>query len=218
MFYINIISNGDVCLNLRDVYIYSSGSSIVHNPSGLSRLRIQDCYFNSVNDLSTDPLLDIRTGSSLLMSNTIINAKGLQSCLKFSASANCDTIVNCKFECSNTSASVEPLVYIAGTSSATYTITNCGFLYSSATSKSANALASGIYNSSATGNNQIVSLYNSFFLLGTDTTLNFAIQDANFGTARAMIVLYYMCGASLANAFSIKAVQNINKFQLNIVS
>jgi len=216
--YINNVSTGDVCLNLRDVYIYSSGSSIIHNPSGLSRLRVQDCYFNSVNTSSTDPLLDIRSGSSLLMSNTVVSAKGLQSCLKFSASATCDTVVNCKFECSNTSASVEPLVLVAGTASATFTFTYCGFLYSSSTSKSANALASGIYNTSATGNNQIVSLYNSFFLLGTDTTLNFAIQDGNYGTARAMIVLYYMCGASLANAFSIKGIQNTNKFQLNIVS
>lgn len=216
--YINNISNGDTCVNLSNVYIYSSGSSIVHNPSGLSRLRIQDCFFNSVNTSSTDPLLDIRSGSSLLMSNTIINAKGLQSCLKFSASATCDTVVNCKFECDNTSASVQPLVYVAGTASATFTFTNCGFLYSSATSKSANALACGIYNNTSTGNNRIVSLYNSFFLLGTDTNLNYAIEDAKFGTANAMAVLYYMCGASLANAFSIHAIQNVNKFQLNIVS
>ena len=216
--YINNISNGDTCLNLRDVYIYSSGSSIVHNPSGLSRLRIQDCYFNSVDTSSTDPLLDIRSESSLLMSNTIINAKGLQSCLKFSASATCDTVVNCKFECGNTSASVQPLVYVAGTTSATFTFTNCGFLYSSTTSKSANALACGIYNNTSTGNNRIVSLYNSFFLLGTDVNLNYAIEDAKYGTANAMAVLYYMCGASLANAFSIHAIQNVNKFQLNIVS
>lgn len=216
--YINNISNGDVCVNLRDVYIYSSGSSILHNPSGLSRLRIQDCFFNSVNTSSTDPLLDIRSGSSLLMSNTIINAKGLQSCLKFSTSATCDTVVNCKFECDNTSASVEPLVYVAGTASATFTFTYCGFLYSSTTSKSANALACGIYNNTSTGNNRIVSLYNSFFLLGTDVNLNYAIEDAKYGTANAMAVLYYMCGASLANAFSIHAIQNVNKFQLNIVS
>jgi len=216
--YINNVSTGDICVNLRDVYIYSSGSSIVHNPSGLSRLRIIDCFFNSVDTSSTDPLLDIRSGSSLLLSNTIINVKGLQSCLKFSASATCDTVVNCKFESSNTSASVEPIIYIAGTTSATYTITNCGFLYSSTTSKSANALACGIYNNTATGNNRIVSLYNSFFLLGTDTNLNYAIEDAKYGTVNAIAVIYYMCGASLGNAFSIHAVQNINKFQLNIVS
>ena len=216
--YINNISNGDTCVNLRDVYIYSSNSSILHNPSGQSRLRIQDCYFNSVNTSSTDPLLDIRSGSYLFMSNTQFNAKGLQSCMAFSGSSNCDTVSNCKFECSSVSASVLPIVLVSGTTSATYTFVNCGFLYSSTTDKSSNVGASGIYNATSAGNNRIVSLYNSFFLLGTDTTNNYAIKDQEYGTVKAMAVIYFMCGASLGNAFSIQAVQNVNKFQLNIVS
>ena len=215
--YINNISNGDTCLNLRNVYIYSHNSAIIHDPSGLSRLRIIDCYFNSVNTASTDPLLDIRTGSYLFMSNSQFSAKGEQSCLAMSNTAICDTISQCKFECSSASASVKPLVLITGITSATYTLVNCGFLYSVATNKSANAFASGIYNTSATGNNTIISLYNTFYLLGT-TVANYAIKDQEAGTARAMIALYFQSSASLQNAYAIQGTLNVNKFSMQAVA
>jgi hypothetical protein len=152
------------------------------------------------------------------MNNCYFSAKGLQNVLKFSGTATCDTINNVKFESGNSGANIPAIVEITATVSGTYTFSNCGFIYASATNKSANAQASGIYSNSSTGNNRIVALYCSFFLLGTSSNLNYAIQDAYTGGASQMIVLYYMNGASLQNAFSIRGTLNVSKFQLQIMS
>jgi hypothetical protein len=216
--YIDNISEGDVCLNLSNVYIYSANQSVIHNPVLTSRLRITDSMLNSQNGSSVLPLLDVRSGASLTMNNVIINAKGLQSCIKLSGTAVCDTITNCKFECSNVGAMVLPIVLITATVSGIYTFQNCGFIYSSTTGKSSNVNACGIMSSPASGNPRIVILYCSFFLFGTSDPTNYAVNDANAGTATAMACLYYMNNASLSNAFSINAVQNVNKFQLQVVS
>jgi hypothetical protein len=210
-------------LNLNNVYIYSpndtSGRGLYFNPSSAnSRLRITNCQIVSGGNTGTDPLIEITSVSSVTINNCIFSAKGLQNVLKFSGTATCDTINTCKIENSNSGANVPALVEISATVSGTYTFSNCGFVYSSTTSKSGNSSASGILSSSASGNNQIVVLYSSFFLFGTSSSLNYAVQDANFGTAQSMIVIYYMNNASLQNAFAIHAVLNVNKFQLQIMS
>jgi hypothetical protein len=220
---VSFTSTANSILNLDNCFIYSpnntSGRGLYFNPSSTnSRLRITNTQINSGGTTGLDPLIEITSVSSVTMNNCIFSAKGLQNVLKFSGTATCDTINVVKFENSNTGANVPALVEISATVSGTYTFSNCGFLYSSTTSKSSNANASGILSSSSSGNNQIVVLYCSFFLFGTSSVQNYAIQDANFGTAQAMIVIYYMSSASLQNAFAIHAILNTNKFQLQIVS
>jgi hypothetical protein len=151
------------------------------------------------------------------MNYCYVSAKGLQNCLLFSGSSTCDTVNNCKFECSNTDANVKALVEVTTGISSVYTFSNCGFVYNSSVNKVANNQASGILCNAAFGNPRIVSLYNTFFLLGTQAS-NYAIQDLKAGTANAMVCLYYMNNGSLGNAYSINALLNTNKYQLNIVS
>lgn len=219
---INNVSSQNAGLNLENCYIYTpddeEGQGLLHNPSSTnSRLRMWNTQIISGGTDGSQALVEITSNGSLIMNNCYLSAKGLQNCLRFSGTANCDTIANCKFECSNTNSSVLPLVDIRANSSSTYTFGVCAFFYSSNTSKTANANACGILNNNGSGNNNILINYCSFFLLGTNTS-NFAIQDANAGTATQMICLYYMNNASLNNAFAIRGTQNVNKFQLTVVS
>lgn len=220
---VSFVSTANSILNIENCYLYSddniSGRALYFNPScANSRLRLTNTIIISGGSAGLDPLIEITSVSQTTMNNCYFSAKGLQNVLKFSGSATCDTINTVKFESANTGANVSAIVEITATVSATYTFSNCGFLYASTTNKSANAQASGIYSNSSTGNNRIVALYCSFFLLGTSSSLNYAIQDAYHGGASQMIVLYYMNGASLQNAFAIHANNNQNKFQLQIVS
>jgi hypothetical protein len=107
---------------------------------------------------------------------------------------------------------------ITANSSATYSFSQCAFIYTNASDKTANPNASGIRNANTSGNNTILSLYNTFILAGTNTTNNYAIQDFNHSSPTQMICLYYMSGATPSNAFSIHANNNQNKFQLTVVS
>ncbi len=220
---VSFISTQNSILNMENCYIYTddnaSGRGLYFNPScANSRLRLTNTIIQSGGSSGLDPLVEITSVSQVLMNNCYFSAKGLQNVLKFSGTATCDTINNVKFESGNSGANIPAIVEITATVSATYTFSNCGFIYASATNKSANAQASGIYSNSSTGNNRIVALYCSFFLLGTSSNLNYAIQDAYHGGASQMIVLYYMNGASLQNAFSIRGNINQTKFQLQIVS
>jgi hypothetical protein len=220
---VSFISTQNSILNMENCYIYSddnaSGRGLYFNPScANSRLRLTNTIIQSGGSSGLDPLVEITSVSQVVMNNCYFSAKGLQNVLKFSGTATCDTINNVKFESGNSGANIPAIVEITASVSATYTFSNCGFIYASATNKSANAQASGIYSNSSTGNNRIVALYCSFFLLGTSSSLNYAIQDAYHGGASQMIVLYYMNGASLQNAFSIRGNNNQTKFQLQIVS
>jgi hypothetical protein len=220
---VSFISTQNSILNMENCYIYSddnaSGRGLYFNPScANSRLRLTNTIIISGGSSGLDPLVEITSVSQVVMNNCYFSAKGLQNVLKFSGTATCDTINTVKFESGNSGANIPAIVEITATVSATYTFSNCGFIYASATNKSANAQASGIYSNSSTGNNRIVALYCSFFLTGTSSALNYAIQDAYHGGASQMIVLYYMNGASLQNAFSIRGNNNQTKFQLQIVS
>jgi len=209
-------------LNIENCYIYShndaSGRALYFNPSATnSRLRVTNTQIVSGGTTGLNPLVEVTKSGSVTMSNVILNSKGLQNVLKFSGTATCDTITNCKFESDVVSAVAPAIVSVTSTNSATYTFNNCGFLYGDTTSKAASAVSSGICCSGVSGNPRVVILYCSFFLFGT-TVANYAVQDTNYGTGTAMACLYYMNNASLTNAFSIHAILNTNKFQLNIVS
>ena len=133
--------------------------------------------------------------------------------------ATCDSINNCKFENSNSAGlTAQPIVKITANVSGTYTFSNCAFVYSNASDKTANPNASGILNQNTSGNNTILSLYNTFILAGTNTSNNYAIQDINHASPTQMICLYFMSGATPNLAFAIHGTNNQNKFQLTVVS
>jgi hypothetical protein len=219
---VSFTSSENSILNMENCYIYSddntSGRGLYFNPTCVnSRLRITNTIIQSGGSAGLDPLIEITSVSQTIMNNCYFSAKGLQNVLKFSGTATCDTINTVKFESGNAGANVPEIVSITSTNSGTYTFSNCGFLYGSTTNKTANPTSSGIRCSPSSGNPRVVILYCSFFLLGTNTA-QYAVEDANFGTAQSMIVLYYMNGASLQNAFAIHGVLNTTKFQLQVVS
>lgn len=220
--YINFVSSENSMLIVENSYIYSpndtAGRCLYFQPlASNSRCRLWNTQFISGGASGQQALIELTSVGMLQMNYCNLSAKGLQNCLLFSGSSTCDSVNNCKFECSNTDANVKALVEVTTGISSVYTFSNCGFVYSSSVNKVANNQASGILCNAAFGNPRIVSLYNTFFLLGTQAS-NYAIQDLKSGTANAMVCLYYMNNGSLGNAYSINALLNTNKYQLNIVS
>jgi len=221
----NIVYNSveSATLNLNNVYIYSnddySGNCLDFSPTSAdSRLRLDNCIFVSGGVSGQTPLVKITSKSLLTMNNCDFTCKGVQNCLLFSASATCDIVNFCRFACSSSLGNVKALVELQGTASSTFTFSNCGFLYSSSTNKSANTEASGILSNSSVSNNTIVCINSTFFLLGTDKTQNHCIEDLFKNTSSQMICLHYGNSASLNNANGINATNNSNKFQLSPVS
>jgi hypothetical protein len=221
-----VVNNTNVnhMLIIENCYIYApnnaSGRALYHNStSSNSRLKLWNCQLISSGSSGTDPLMEIASSSLVSMNYVSMSAKGNQICLLMTTTTTCDSINNCKFENSNSAGlTAQPIVKITANVSGTYTFTNCAFVYTNASVKTANPNASGILNQNASGNNTIISLYNTFILTGTNTNNNYAIQDINHSTPTQMICLYYMSGATPSNAFAIHGNNNQNKFQLTVVS
>lgn len=211
-------------LCLENCYIYSPddsvGQGLTHNPSSTdSRLKLWNCQIISGGSSGTSPLVEIGSKGQVNMQYCYLSAKGVQNVLMFSGTANCDNVTNCKLENSNSAGlTAKAVCEISANSSATYTFSNCAFIYSNTSDKTANPNASGIRNINTSGNNTIISLYNTFILNGTNTSNNYAIQDFNHSTPTQMICLYYMSGAIPNLAFAIHGNNNQNKYQLQIVS
>ena len=151
------------------------------------------------------------------MNNCTLTAKGAQNCLKFSGTATCDTIANCKFESSTTSTTAPAIISIETNGSNTFSLGQCVFIYSSTANKSASAVSSGICVNSLSGNPNIAVL-NSFFSLAGTNSSNFVVQDLGHGTALTAIKLHFGNSSSLGNAQSIRGTNNTTKFLLNTVS
>ena len=211
-------------LCLENCYIFapdnSFGQALTHNPSSTdSRLKLWNCQFISSGSSGTSPLVEIASKGQVNMQYCYLSAKGVQNVLMFSGTGNCDTIANCKLENGNSAGlTAKAVCEITANSSATYTFANCAFIYTSNVSKSANPNASGIRNANTSGNNTIISLYNTFLLNGTDKNSNYAIQDFNHTTLIQMICLFYMSNALPNTAFAIHGNNNQNKFQMDTVS
>jgi hypothetical protein len=217
-------TNVNHMLILENVYIYApndtSGRALYHNSSAInSRLKLWNCQLISSGSSGLDPLLEIASSSQVSMNYVSMSAKGNQICLLMTTTATCDSINNCKFENSNSAGlTAQPIVKITANVSGTYTFSNCAFVYSNPSVKTANPNASGILNQNSSGNNTIISLYNTFLLSGTNKSNNYAIQDINHTSPTQMVCLYFMSGAIPNLAFAIHGTNNQNKFQLEPVS
>jgi hypothetical protein len=219
---VSFLSTENSILNMDNCYIYtddgSSGRGLYFNPTCVnSRLRLTNTHIVSGGSSGLDPLLEITKVGNLIMNNCVLSAKGAQNCLKFSATATCDTIANCKFESSTTSTTAPAIVSINTSASNTFSFGQCLFSYSSTANKSASAVSSGICADSTSGNPNIVVL-NSFFSLAGTNGSNFVIQDLQHGTPLTAIKLHYGNSSSLGNAQSIRGSNNTTKFLLNTIS
>jgi hypothetical protein len=219
------VSTVPAMLIMENCYVYTpndaTGTGITHNvTSSDSRLKLWNVQVISSGKNGLSPLINVQTNGQVSMNYCYVSAKGVQQCMRLSGTATCDSINNCKFENSNTATvTAEPIVKITANVSGTYTFSNCAFIYSNNGDKSTNLNASGILNNNGTGNNTVISLYNTFLLAGTSRTLNYAIQDLNHtNPAILMICLYYMCGAIPNTAFAIRGNNNQTKFQLEVCS
>jgi hypothetical protein len=180
-------------------------------------LRLTNCQIVSGGSSGLDPLLEITKIGQVIMNNCTLTAKGAQNCLKFSGTATCDTIANCKFESSTTSQTAPAIVLINTSGSNTFSFGQSIFSYSSTANKTASPSSSGICANSSAGNPNIVAV-NCFFALAGTNGSNFAIQDLQHGTPQTAIVLYGGNFATLGNTSAIRGSNNTTKFQLQTVS
>jgi hypothetical protein len=219
---VSFLSTENSILNMENCYIYTddnvSGRGLYFNPTCTnSRLRLTNCLIVSGGSSGLDPLLEITKIGQVIMNNCTLSAKGVQNCLKFSGTATCDTIANCKFESSTTSTTAPAIVLINTSASNTFSFGQSVFIYSSTANKSASPSSSGICVNSLSGNPNVVVL-NSFFSLAGTNASNFVVQDLGHGTALTAIKLHFGNSSSLSNAQYIQGTNNSTKFLLNTVS
>jgi hypothetical protein len=203
-------------LILTDCYIYQdngNGRLIHYNPDATDgRLWLFNCRFLDQSTTATRPLIEIDKGM-LKMYQCAVIGSGNENILKLGGTARIDSVVLCSFTSNTNSTTAEPIVELSSTG-ATLTFSQCAFIYSNSANKSANANSCGILlNEASTTFNPVLNLQNcAFSLLGTSPTTNFAVQDANFGTAKAAIILAYGNNSIINTAYQIKGVYNVNKF------
>ena len=213
---VEVTSSANSVFNLDNCYIYTNndtnGRGIYYNPSSTDgRLRITNCLIVSGGTSGLNPLVHVNKAGSVTMYQTVITAKGVQPCLRFSGTATCDNLSMCKFENSSSSASVPALVEITSTNSASHTFNNCSFIYSSATDKSLSMIASGIFSNASAGQPVVTIMYCTFFLTGLGIS-GFAVQDAKTGTANQLITYFQNSGAPQGMARQIRGTTNTNKY------
>jgi hypothetical protein len=203
-------------LILTDCYIYQdngNGRLIHYNPDATDgRLWLFNCRFLDQSTTATLPLIEIDKGMLKMFQCAVIGS-GNENILKLGSTSRIDSVVLCSFTSSTSSTIAEPIVELSSTG-ATLTFSQCAFIYSNSADKSAFPNSCGILlNEALTVFNPVLNLQNcAFSLLGTSPTTNFAVQDANFGTAKAAIILVYGNNSIFNTAYQIKGVYNVNKF------
>ena len=207
-------------LNISDCYLYNdsgSGRLIHYNPdSSDGRLLLFNCRIVNQSQNATSPAIEISKGM-LKMAQCVCLIAGLTNVLKMNGSSRVDSIFQCSFTSTNSSAVLSPIVELSSSGSV-FTFSQCAFIYTSSTNKSANPNSSGILCASATTQPTLILTYNSFFLAGTSTQTNYAVQDSNNGSVRQAIILYFSNNANLNNAFSLRGTAGVSKFSLQAVA
>lgn len=207
-------------LSITDCYLYqdsgSSGRMIHYNPSASDgRLWINNTKIVNQSTSGLNPVIEISVGM-LKMAQCIVSGSGSQNILKLSGTSRLDSVVQCSFT-SNTSSTTAPAIVELASSGAVFTFTQSAFIYGSNANKSGSVSSCGILTSSSTTQPTVILSYNSFFLAGT-TSANYCLQDANNGTVRQCIILFFSNNSSLNNASSLRGTAGVSKFSLQNVA
>ena len=182
-------------LNITDCYFYNdsgTGRSIDCRPSSTDcRLQIFNSKIVNVSPSGGDPMIEISVGMAKFL-QTQFQCAGIQNCIKFSGTSRVDSIIHCLFTSTNPSATIPPIVEITSTSTSAFSFSNCAFIYTSATNKTASPSSCAIYGNSATTPAVITILYNTFSLAGTSDPQNHVI---NYNTVPSITFYFSNCAA-----------------------
>ena len=207
-------------LNISDSYLYNdsgSGRMIHYNPdSNDGRLILFNCRIVNQSVNGTSPAIEMSKGM-IRMAQCVSSVSGLTNVLKLNGTSRVDSIVQCSFTSLNASP-VLPAIVELSSSGSVFTFSQCAFIYTSTTNKGQNPNSCAILCASAVQQPTLIISYNSFFLAGTSSQGNFAVQDSNFGNARQAIILYFSNNASLNTAFALKGTAGLSKFSLQAVA
>jgi hypothetical protein len=203
-------------LILTDCYIYQdsgNGRLIHYNPDASDgRLWMFNCRIIDQSITATLPIIEINKGM-IKMLQCVVSGAGNENILKIANTARIDSIVLCSFSSTTNSTTAEPIVELSS-NGAVLTFSQCAFIYSNNANKSASVNSCAILlNNSDVGFFPTLNIQNcSFSLLGTSQTANFAIEDANFGTAKQAIILAYGNNSIIGTSFQVRGTYNVNKF------
>lgn len=220
---INDTSTARHVLNISDCNLYqdsgSSGRLIHYNPSASDgRLQIYNSRIVNQSTAGLNPMIEVTVGMAKF-GQSVFQCSGVQNCLTFSGTSRVDSIVLCSFTSTTSSTSAPAIVEVTSTSSSGFTFAQCSFVYSNAANKSQSSISSGILCASATTSTTLIVINSSFFLTGTSSQTNFAIQDSNFGIqGRQAIILFFSNNASLNTASQIRGTAGVSKFSLQAVA
>jgi hypothetical protein len=180
-------------LNITDCYFYNdsgTGRSIDCRPSSTDcRLQIFNSKIVNVSPSGGDPMVEISVGMAKFFQSQF-QCAGVQNCVKFSGTSRVDSVVLCSFTSTNASATIPPIIELTTTSTSPFSFSNCAFIYTSTTNKTASPSSCAIYGNSATTPAVITVLYNTFSLAGTSDPQNHVI---NYNTVPSISFFFSNC-------------------------
>jgi hypothetical protein len=197
-------------LFFTNCYLYANSRCLLMNVTGDYRLFVDRCYISNSSTSATNALVQCLGTGMISITNSKLTSKGLEqmTCV-ISVSCRTDTFAN-NILTSDSTSTTAPAILWLGTS-ATVSIGNCAFIYSSSAVKS-NATAAGIR---LTSSGSLVIVQSFFSLAGLSVQQN-AIQNGGMG-----VVIHgnNISASSPAgtSAFAISGTNNQTKFSMTSV-
>ena len=190
--------------------LYANNRVLYMHPAGDFRAFVSNCVISNDDTAATDPIVECYSSSTGMVSFTSnqITSKGTsQNVFKLSGSCRIDTYAQNLLTSDSTGTNVAIAIFVHS-STATISIGQCAFIYSSANPKRNIDTASGIY--MASGSGSLVIVQNFFSLSGLPSGQNAVLNSGS------SVVLYgnniSSSSAAGTSAFAISGTQNVNKF------
>ena len=163
-------------LFFSNCYLYANAGCLLMSCVGDYRLNLNNCTISNSSTTATDSILDIQGSGMISITNCQVTSKGdVQNCLKLSNSVRVQLLANCVFE--SDSGSTSATAIMLSSTSSSFSLGNCAFVYSSSAIKS-NANSACAVKISGTGS--LVILNNVVSLTGLSSS-NFAWMNSGSG-------------------------------------
>ena len=197
---------------IDNCFLYANDRVLYLHPGGDYRAFISNSRISNDDTVATNPLIECG-GSGMVSFNTNqMTAKGAsQNVFKLTGTCRIDAFALNILTSASTGANVAIAIFVHN-STATISIGQCAFIYSSSGAKRNVDTASGIYMNSASGGS-LVLVQNFFSLTGLPSGQN-AVQNSS--TAGVVIFGSNTSSSSTAgtSAFAISGTLNVNKFSM----
>lgn len=198
--------------------LYASNRVLYLHPAGDYRTFVSNCAISNDNTSATDPIVECYSSSTGMVSFTtnLITSKGAsQNVFKLSGSCRIDTYAQNILTSDSVGTNVAIAIFVHN-STATISLGQNAFVYSSVGAKRNADTASGIYMNAASAGGSLVIAQNIFSLTGLPSGQN-AVQNNSAGGVVIFGNNISTSSAAGTSAYDISGTLNVTKFAMTAV-